>query len=137
MDLRKLDTKESAAKGAILKLKGPDGSILKDEASGEPWTIELLGSDAEDYVKVQKRFSDKRLRGGIQKVANAPLNSDELEAEGIELLVTATKGWENLILDGKPLEYNNANARKLYTDFPFVREQVQEFINDRTNYLGN
>lgn len=137
MDLMDMDTKKAADQGAEMALKGPNGNALRDDTTGELWTITLLGMDSQAYVQVQKEIGDRRLRGGVMKMANAPITTEEMEDEGIRMLVAVTKGWKNLIFKKEPFPFSKENATKLYKDFPFIREQVEAFIKDRANFLGN
>ena len=68
-------------------------------------------------------------RRGKQQIEDDP---DELVDRQTETLVVSTLGWKNLVIDGEPLPYSEASARKLYTDprFEWVRAQVATAIND-------
>lgn len=132
MDLSTLNTVTAANAGAVLELAHPTtGTPLRNEA-GEALTITLLGVDSDAYRKAQRAAQNKRLakRGGIK------LTAEELEAESIETLAACTVAWANIEFEGRALECNRANAVKLYTALPWVREQVDAFMGDRANFLG-
>lgn len=134
MDLSKLDTVKAADEGADLELLFDDKPIL-DEKTGQPWTIRLLGADSKEFMKISHKLQEKRLqrrfKGGKQK-----FSLEELDADSMELLVACTKGWKHLQLDGAPVVFNDANVKMVYTRFPWIREQVDTFVNDRSNFLG-
>ena len=47
MDLSSLDTVSASAEGASLELRNPvSDAVLRDEKSGEPVTITLVGTDS-------------------------------------------------------------------------------------------
>jgi hypothetical protein len=84
---------------------------------------------------IQKAAVNKRLK----MRGRATITADEIEAERAETLIAATKGWYLVALDGSPLnaEFNVATARVVYTDprFAWVREQVNEALDDRATFL--
>jgi hypothetical protein len=102
-------------------------------------TITLLGADSSEVQELQHKLANKR----INDVAKAGgklkglVTSEELEAEKVEILVKATKGWDGLTDNGATYPFNPENARRLYTQHKWIREQVEAFISDRSNYLGN
>ena len=66
---------------------------------------------------------------------NRALDPEKFEAEGIEVLAACTLGWKGVVVDGAPLPCSRDNAIMLYTRFPWLREQVDQFVSDRSVYL--
>lgn len=127
-DLSQLDTKKAAEDGFTLRLLHPrTGEAL-------PVELELLGVDSEICQRTLKEQQRKRLAQAV-KSRRMAITPEELEAEGIELLAAATRGWKGMQLDGKPVEFSNEAARLLYMRFPWIREQVDQAISDRANFL--
>jgi len=124
MDLAKLDTLSPANEGVWMELEHP--------VTGEPLGIKIkvAGVDSDYYRKEMRRQQNKRLKKGIRTIS-----AEELENEVIELLVACTLDWEGIEYEGKVLECNKENARMIYKKFPWIREQVDNFINDRANFL--
>ena len=63
------------------------------------------------------------------------IDAESIEAEAIEVLIACTLDWANVAFEGEVLECTKANIRKVYTAFPWVREQVDEFVDDRANFM--
>ena len=51
------------------------------------------------------------------------------------VLAKCIVGWENIIVDGKELDFTRSNATTLLTKVKFIREQVSRFISNRANFL--
>lgn len=131
MDLSTLDVSEAASRGATMELRNPATGETLYSDGGEPVSITVLGSDSSEYRK--------RLRSA----ANGRINSrkkqtiEQLEQDGIGLLVAVTTGWRNIVVEGQNLEFSPEEARRLYEKYPWIREQVDEFVNERANFLTN
>lgn len=141
MDLSKFSTVDSAAKGAAMEVLDPvTGNALREE-DGSAVTITLLGADSPELRASERARLNKRLGKNIKQLSRTSLSAEQLEEEALETLITATKGWKGISMeqDGevKELKCTPENARMLYTRLPWLREQADEFINDRANFLGN
>lgn len=136
MDLNQQDTVKAASEGAWLHLKGPDGvRLFADDATRKkPMRIHLLGGDAREVREYRHRLNNKRLNAGFRQEETT---LDQTETDSISMLVECTIKFENIILDGNEVESNPLNAKMLYTRFPWIKEQVDAFIADRLNFLGN
>lgn len=123
-----------------------DLGILRGQTQDEAWLtilhpmtgeettmrIKLMNPDSAAYKAVDSRIKN----AGIQSVSRrSKLTVQEIEESGLQLLVGVTTGWENVVFDGVPLDFSPVNARTLYQDFPFIREQVDKFISDRRNFF--
>ena len=126
MDLTQFDVVSPANEGVWMNLEHP--------VTGEPLDvrIKLAGIDSDYYKKELRKQQNKKFKKGFRK-----LSAEELEADTIELLVACTLDWEGVELEGQALECNPENVRKIYKRFPWIREQVDNFINDRANFLKN
>lgn len=126
MDLSILDTRKAADAGAVLELVHPTTHKPLDIF------ITLAGVDSQVWKDAQRRQSNNRL-----KKKSFRLSAEELEAEGVDMLAACTLDWENMILDGQELECSRENAARVYSRFSWLKEQVDEFIGDRANFLPN
>lgn len=86
-------------------------------------------------MKISQKISDRRLQKRFSK-GKAKFNSAEMLEDGLELLVACTKGWKHIKISGVVLPFSEENSRMLYTKYPWIREQVDTFVNDRANFLG-
>jgi hypothetical protein len=135
MDLSKFDSLSSSE--SLLAVEDPEGNPLTWESpSGEaPVTIALVCCDSPEYVRVHKQqVTDIAERATSRK--SKIVTGDTAEKDKLDLLVACTKGWQGFTLNGAPFPYNAANARTLYTRYRFIRDQVDEFIHQRGNFLA-
>ena len=118
---------------------GEDGS----PDMSKPMRINLIGTDAPAFkAKERKRVTSiLKRRGG--KMDFAKMNEAQIGAlldEGLEgeiaKAVDATIGWENLSLDGEPVEFSAAAAEAIYRKYPAILGEVIEFLKDLSNFFA-
>lgn len=125
-DFSQLEKKqEQANDGVWMEVEDPRGA---------PMGVHLLlaGIDSDHYNKQLRKHQDKMLNKKNQK-----MSADEAENFSIELLTACTLNWEGVEYDGVALECNKDNVRWLYRSFGFIRDQVDDFIGDRSNFLAD
>lgn len=125
-----------ADKPARMIIRHPGtGQPLRAKAGDEEAWIELLSADSEAALRFQRAARDRRLSGGARRMKAA-----DLDAEGAELLAALTVDWRLVTLDGSPIEVpcGAANAVELYSmpELAWLREQVDQFVSDRGNFLA-
>jgi hypothetical protein len=101
-------------------------TILKED--GTEMTISVYGTHTRQYKDAIHDQSDTRIeKASKSKDANIRISSRDVEAFSIELAARITADWD-IVLGGKkpPLE----DAKKVYEDFPWLRAQVMEAIED-------
>lgn len=125
------------------KLASEDGvwMHLLDPATHEPVyndqdkavRIQLLGIDSQKYRSKQNEIMNRRLKRGKINLGTA----EQLAAERVEILTAITVGWEGFIRDGKEWPFSPENVRTLYSSdqWKWIREQVDEFSAERSNFL--
>lgn len=124
-------TRDVAAKAE----QGAELEVL-DPVTNEPVGvyITLAGADSAVHRKALTAASKRRLNG--QKgFRNKGWDPEKMQEESIEIFATCTLSWKGVIVDGAPLPCSRAAAIKMYTRFPWLREQVEAFISDRSEYL--
>lgn len=129
-DLNELNV-EAADEGVWMQLEHPaDGTPLEND-QGQAMRIKLAGRDSERFKRIQRRLGDRRLSG---KKKN--LSFREAESEALNLLANCTLDWEGIQENDEPVEFTDENVKRLYQKYPWIKDQVDEFITDRTNFLG-
>lgn len=139
MDLLSLDVSATANDGRDLVLKHPVDRTPLSDATGKPVTITLLGRDSDTFIKAERIIRNKRMdllkKGGKFSAA-------EEDQEAVETLARCTVGWSGVPqgwVDGTAnadaAEFSYAAAVKLYGRMRWVREQVDEFVGTRENFL--
>ncbi len=119
----KIDTKSAANEGAKMEVRDAAGVPLT-KPDGTPITITLLGRDSDTFVKQENANTNRRLAQGPR----LKLTAEALKAEAIGLLARCTVAWDF----DEPCTYETAT--ELYTRFPAIKEQADEFIADRANF---
>jgi len=137
MDLSQFNTQEKSEKGAKLHLAGPDGTLLYDEESKEPVTITLMGADSNLFTSARHQMLTKRLKKQLGRRNQLHLTAEEMDNETLDILVKCTLSWEHIVVSAARPPCTAENVRNLYRTYPWIREQVDEFIGDRSNFLGN
>lgn len=128
MDLSAFTT-DRASEGAVLELRLPSGApMLTDDK--KPVTITLLGHDADVVTELANEQANRHFRQGL----GAKITAEGALANEIELLVKATVSWSGLVFEGEELKCTPDNARRIYRDFPFIRDQARAFMSDRANF---
>jgi hypothetical protein len=130
-DLAQMSSDRSE-QGAVLTLRHP---VTNENLEG--WNITLVGKDSATFQRVNQKFVDKQLADASSNRGKPKVKSADLQRQNIDTLVACTKGWEGLILNGQPFAFSDENARKLYTENAWIKEQAESFIEDRANFLGN
>ncbi|KQI67047.1 hypothetical protein AN189_17650 [Loktanella sp. 3ANDIMAR09] len=131
MDLSNLDTVAAANTGATMTVCHPaTGEELKG-ADGKAMTLTLMGADSGEF---------KRAVADSMKTNKGRKQSTLADAERatVDLLTRVTIGMsDNWEWDKKPFPFSKENVRRLYDERPWLRQQVDEFIADRSNFLAN
>ena len=125
--------------GRPLLIDDPTGAKDEDgEIKQIPVTISLIRSDGKQATEHTHQLRNRRLKT-VGRKGKIKLTSSDLEEDSISLLVFCTRGWSGIVIDGDDLVCNAGNSRRLYADsrFTWIRSQVDEFIGDEANFLGN
>ena len=129
MDLNTLDVVKLANEGTVLELLHPaTGDVLTDEKGKEPkaFFLRLLGSDSDIYRNTIKRRFERN-----QNKKNQKLDLDDAQLKAAELLAKCTTEVY-LIEDGKPIECSLSEMTRVYLKYPWVREQAESAMSDRS-----
>jgi hypothetical protein len=104
---------------------------------GKPFKVKLLGPDSASY-RAQLDASNRRAMADAehrQKFPNEP-DRDRTE-DALDFLAALTVSWSDHLVDaaGKPVQFNVANAKAMYKAYPDIRDQVDNFVAKRANFL--
>ena len=135
-DLAAIDTKTLSDSGVDMVIKGFESSEPLLAKNGKAIAITLLGPDSAAYREFTRAQVRRRLTR-MNDIAKAnDIDLEEIERDTLNLLVSCTLGWKNVLdTDGNDIPFNAENVRKLYTSYPIVREQVDSFVSSRVNFL--
>lgn len=133
MDLSKL-TVGKAEEGVWLDILHPSANVPFDP----PVRVLLLGEDSAHYRGQQHKINNKRIqqafaanRGQVKQF----VTSEEMDVDTIHSLSTTIKDWENVEWNGSPMPCNEKNAAIVLKEVPWMREQIKEFVENRSNFF--
>lgn len=132
-DIFALDTRPLANEGAWMTLKHPHtGNPLK-AADGRPQRIRLYGADSELMEGIRQGILDKRLQKP-GKAGKFKLSAEELSDEELAAMGAMAAEFDGVIFQGKEVQASQAVMQQMLK-VPWVFDQVDEFINERRNFL--
>lgn len=115
--------------GAVMELRDPRGEPIMKSDGKTPVTITVMSFDADPMIKARNAALNSASRRRGQATA------ESVQADTIRLYAKATKGWDGVGIGEDETPFSVENAIRLYTKFPFIREQVDAFISDRANFF--
>lgn len=142
-DLNIFDTVSQANKGSTLHLVHPKTKmcVYADKEEKKPVTITMLGADSDIFAA----YVEKAVKENRSKEVNKKLNGnkeqdftlEELAKSVSKKLAKVTTSFENLVLPGDKtaLVCNYENAYNLYMKYKDIREQANEFFEDKVNFI--
>ena len=98
-----------------------------------PIVLKVVTQDSEQVKAIERRIINRRLQ--IAKTTRRPnITSEDLEEENLQKIAGSIVGWEGVNLNGA-LPYSHDNAIRVLRELPWLFEQVEEFVTDRSNFL--
>lgn len=128
LELSTVDTATFGELGYPMRLLHP--------GTGKPTkaVITVRGHDSPTYQAKKHEM----MRANIERARNKDAverTPEEVDQDGIGILVNSTIGWTGLKLDGVDYPYSEANARALYKKYRWIYEQVDKAVHNRANFL--
>lgn len=131
LDLGSIDVVKAANEGVEVQLYHPGTNADLGVV------IKVLGRDSTEFRRLSAEQNRRRMakmtKGGTFKMG--VINPEELENDLINLLAACTISWTGVRVDGAELPCSRENAAMLYTRFPWIREQVDATVGDRSVFL--
>ena len=122
---------------ARLVLISPFTNTPIKNTKGEEAYIMLLGNDSLVAVKHRRAATNKHLAKRAK--LRGKITAEELEDTAAEMLAAQTKGWKLINFEGEDIDFpfTKANAVELYSNpsFSWIHEQVNEFVDERANFI--
>lgn len=130
-DLAQLAIEDSA----VHHLRHPvtQEELYADAAKTQPLEVVLRSQASKEYRAAQKALQNRTL---MRQRKKETLKAEDVEEEGLRLLVAATASFNNLSYNGEKLD-NEITIRALYADpkFGWLRAQVDEALGDISTFL--
>ena len=130
-DLAKHNFSTAAEQGYTFSLKTPTGAD-----SGAKLTI--LG-ELSPTVKAysRKKFAEYQQRQVMLKrkgKEDEQISLEEAEEMAVENALVRLIGWEGVTDDGKEVKFSKEEAKRVYAEYSWIREQVLEQSNNIFNF---
>jgi len=127
---------------AVGKVKETTDILLTHPVTGEPvcnadgsqMSITLHGPYSKRYKQISHDQQNRRLIKAQRAGGKMTLTAEDIEDAALELLVKCVDGW-NVSLGAKPEPFSTESVSKLFTDMPWVREQVDAGFGDTKAFL--
>lgn len=130
MDLLDLKPKSDTIE-VILNHPATLEPILK--ADGTEMSITVYAPHSKVYKDALHEQTNRRLQKA-QKTKKFSMTSEEVEQSSLEVLARITKEWD-IVLGGKTPKLDIQSATELYRDYPWIKDQVEEAVNDNASFL--
>lgn len=131
MDLLNLNLGQYAEETQDMQVVHPVTGVPQVDDDGQPVIIKLIGMDsklAQDTVKRRaERYMSTKSQKNITVEAATEMSAD--------LLAKMTKGWSGLTEGGEAIVFSEAKAKEIYIANSWLREQVNEFVDNRANFF--
>jgi hypothetical protein len=132
MDLSKLEIASASEEGTRIEIYHP----ITEQSFEPPIYVWVVGVDSQLYQKtalaLQNKAMKKMIKSGRLRMS---MTAEEQQANNIELYAKCTVNWENVEWEGKPLLCNFENVRMVLNKLPWLREQIETAISDRSLFL--
>ena len=116
-------------------------NIFKENDFAELTIVDQYGEDTDFVLKVRNPEC-KEARNIINrwdkrgKAKKNGLDVEQTREAAIEYLAACVESWSGLVDGGKPVECNMQNKIEVLTNYPLIREQVDQFIGEKQNFLS-
>lgn len=124
-------SEEAAEQGVQYIFRDPKTDEELYTEDGKPVCVWVLGKDSKEFHNYQSEQYSK-MRGKKKDPT-----FEQAKAMTYSLLARLSVKFENVSFKGEPVTTSHASASKFYKECAWAREQVDEFISDRSNFLGN
>lgn len=134
MDLASLDTSKPEFATSVMEVKHPGtNKVLRvgPEDDAKPVSITMYGIDSERFREAEQALRNRALKQGRR----IKITAEDAEEDAIAILARCTAGWSGIVIDGTEVPFSTESAAKVYRRLRWLREQVDEFIADRANFL--
>ena len=117
------------------KTLAPTGWTWTFYGPGHQITVDLSNRVAQAALKRAAARRQAQVNGKKWKEDEESL--DQLRAENVDNIVTRTKGFTPIKLDGQLIEYSADTARRLLLDRKkgWLLEQITDYLKDEANFI--
>ena len=133
-DLTPVDTLAAATAGVEMPLKDLRGKPMKNSIGGEI-VLMLTGIDSPQYQAVQIANIRRSSERAVNKASDDEIVSGRID-DNLRATASCIRGWRGMLdSSGNEIHYSPDAALELVKRYPAVRDQIENFIADRVNFL--
>lgn len=104
-------------------------------AGGKPLVVWVLGPDHPTMRAHDRKTANRRLQQA-SRTGQITMTAKQTEEDALTRAVLATERWENIRQGGKEVPCDEANKRRIYKEWPWMRRQVDAFHGNAGNFLS-
>lgn len=115
--------------------------VLNNPKTGEKTDMVLhcVGTDSEQFKAIDRALAKKRMldaqkKGGMKRVIQQADFAD-IEEDDCQRLAACITGWKNIFENDAELEYSQKNCIHILKEYPWIKDQVTEFVSERANFI--
>lgn len=131
MDLKNL-TPTSDTIEVILVHPNTLEPLMNEGTKKREMSITLHAPHSKEYKKLVHEQTDKRL-AQMQKSKKVQISAADLEKSSIDVLAKATKEWD-ITYDGESPKLSVTKAKEIYTEYFWIKDQLEEAINETLDF---
>lgn len=129
-DLKKQNPADAAEAGYTFEVTTPAGDKtgIKISVRGEHSpAVRNHGRKVYQEMKMKEQQAKRKGR-------EYELDLDEAEEMSVDAAVIRTIGWGGIVEDGKEVKFSKDEAKRVYAEYSWIREQVLEQSNNIFNF---
>ena len=111
----------------------PVTSEVLTNKDNSPMTVTVHGPYSKKYKSIAHSQQNRRL-AKAQRGGKMVLSAEEIESSAMELLVQCVSDW-NITLGGEKPKCVEAKVREVFTQMPWVKDQVDAALGDTQAFL--
>jgi len=115
-------------------LYDPRNSEILTNEDGTEMTITIHGPYSAKYKSISHAQQNRRLQKAQRTGGKLNLTAQEIEASALDLLVKCVTEW-SITLDKTNPDCTEAKVKEVFTDYPWIREQVDAGLGDVQAFL--
>lgn len=100
---------------------------------GSEMTITVYAPHTKEYKKVQHEQTNRRLKQAQKNKGKVELTAEDIEDATLEVMAKTTVEW-NITYGGEKPELTVAKAKSIYDEVFWIREQIEEGVQDSLNF---
>ena len=138
-DLKSFDTISGSETPTRVNLVDPQTkeeiTIKNEDGTSEPLWVEILGPDSKKYKTENNKIINSRITANKK---GGKVTAELMDQENKKLVAAVITGWSpKFVREGAPFLYSAENAKLFVEAYPPIYEQLNDFLQDRGNFVKN